>query len=138
MYAAPLGVFGAVAYTVDTSVWESSPAPETPRTMYVVLAFFIFCVLFWACPSRCGRVSPSSVSSTPSPSRHHRLRYASSEATLPSPIEQLGVLRRPREIVAFVLPTGYSFNMDGASLYQSLAYFCGQAAGCTSASPASY
>ena len=42
-------------------------------------------------------------------------------------LEGFGV---PRQIVAFVLPTGYSFNMDGASLYQSLALiFVAQAAG---------
>ena len=42
-------------------------------------------------------------------------------------MELLGV---PRETVAFVLPTGYSFNLDGSSLYQSLALiFVAQAAG---------
>jgi Na+/H+-dicarboxylate symporter len=42
-------------------------------------------------------------------------------------MERFGV---PRETVAFVLPTGYSFNMDGASIYQSLALvFVAQAAG---------
>jgi Na+/H+-dicarboxylate symporter len=42
-------------------------------------------------------------------------------------MEEFGV---PREIVGFVLPAGYSFNMDGASLYQSLAlFFVVQAAG---------
>src|SRR5260370_7406378 len=55
---------------------------------------------------------------------------ASSEATLPSAIEQLESFGVPREIVAFVRPTGSSFNMDGARLYQSLAlFFVVQAAG---------
>src|SRR5262249_50227931 len=45
-------------------------------------------------------------------------------------MEQMESLGAPREIVAFVLPTGYSFNLDGASLYQSLAlFFVVQAAG---------
>jgi Na+/H+-dicarboxylate symporter len=55
---------------------------------------------------------------------------ASSEAALPlafQKVEQLGV---PRHIAAFVLPTGYSFNMDGTALYVSLAaMFVAQAAG---------
>jgi len=55
---------------------------------------------------------------------------ASSEATLPRALEEMELFGVPRETVAFVLPTGYSFNMDGASIYQSLALiFVAQAAG---------
>src|SRR6266567_1270759 len=97
MYAAPLGVFGAVAYTVGhLGLGVLLPLLKLLATMYVALGF----------------------------------ATASSEATLPRAIEQLESFGVPREIVAFVLPTGYSFNMDGASLYQSLAlFFVVQAAG---------
>jgi len=55
---------------------------------------------------------------------------ASSEATLPRALEEMEKFGVPGETVAFVLPTGYSFNMDGASIYQSLALiFVAQAAG---------
>jgi len=55
---------------------------------------------------------------------------ASSEAALPRAMENMEALGVPRETVAFVLPTGYSFNLDGSSLYQSLALiFVAQAAG---------
>src|SRR5260370_14240304 len=55
---------------------------------------------------------------------------ASSEAALRRAMGQMESLGVPRETVAFVLPTGYSFNLDGSSLYQSLALlFIGQAAG---------
>jgi proton glutamate symport protein len=55
---------------------------------------------------------------------------ASSEAALPRAMEEMEALGVPRETVAFVLPTGYSFNLDGSSLYQSLALlFVAQAAG---------
>jgi proton glutamate symport protein len=55
---------------------------------------------------------------------------ASSEAALPRAMEQMESFGVPRETVAFVLPTGYSFNLDGSSLYQSLALlFVAQAAG---------
>jgi proton glutamate symport protein len=55
---------------------------------------------------------------------------ASSEAALPRAMEKMEWLGVPRETVAFVLPAGYSFNLDGSSLYQSLALiFVAQAAG---------
>jgi proton glutamate symport protein len=55
---------------------------------------------------------------------------ASSEAALPRAMENMEAFGVPRQTVAFVLPTGYSFNLDGSSLYQSLALiFIAQAAG---------
>jgi proton glutamate symport protein len=55
---------------------------------------------------------------------------ASSEAALPRAMEAMEAFGVPRQIVAFVMPTGYSFNLDGASLYISLAaMFVAQAAG---------
>ena len=54
----------------------------------------------------------------------------SSEAALPRAMEVLEKLGVPRPIVAFVMPTGYSFNLDGTTLYLSLAaIFVAQAAG---------
>lgn len=55
---------------------------------------------------------------------------ASSEAALPLAMERMEQLGVPRRIVAFVLPTGYSFNLDGSTLYLALAsVFVAQAAG---------
>jgi len=54
----------------------------------------------------------------------------SSESALPKAMENLARLGVPRRIVGFVLPTGYSFNLDGTTLYLSLAsVFIAQAAG---------
>ena len=54
----------------------------------------------------------------------------SSEAALPRAMEEMEAMGVPRRIVAFVLPTGYSFNLDGTTLYLSLAaLFVAQAAG---------
>ena len=54
----------------------------------------------------------------------------SSEAALPRAMEEMEGIGVPRQIVAFVIPTGYSFNLDGSSLYLSLAsVFVAQAAG---------
>ncbi len=54
----------------------------------------------------------------------------SSEAALPKAMLNMETLGVPREVVSFVIPTGYSFNLDGTSLYLSLAsVFVAQAAG---------
>jgi proton glutamate symport protein len=54
----------------------------------------------------------------------------SSEAALPKAMEEMEGLGVPRQIVAFVIPIGYSFNLDGTSLYLSLAsVFVAQVAG---------
>jgi Na+/H+-dicarboxylate symporter len=129
MYAAPLGVFGAVAYTVGhMGVGVLLPLLKLLATMYLALAFFILCVLLpillWA------RIPLKRFTSAAAEPVTLGFATASSEATLPRAIEQMESFGVPREIVAFVLPTGYSFNMDGASLYQSLAlFFVVQAAG---------
>jgi Na+/H+-dicarboxylate symporter len=55
---------------------------------------------------------------------------ASSEAALPLALENMETFGVPRHIVGFVLPTGYSFNLDGTTLYLSMAsVFVAQAAG---------
>jgi proton glutamate symport protein len=54
----------------------------------------------------------------------------SSEAALPLAMERMEQLGVPRQTVAFVMPTGYSFNLDGSTLYLALAsVFVAQAAG---------
>jgi proton glutamate symport protein len=54
----------------------------------------------------------------------------SSEAALPKALQNMEAMGVPREIVSFILPTGYSFNLDGTSLYLSMAsIFVAQAAG---------
>ena len=54
----------------------------------------------------------------------------SSEAALPRAMQAMESIGVPRRIVAFVMPTGYSFNLDGTTLYLSLAsIFVAQAAG---------
>src|SRR6266481_4031012 len=129
MYAAPLGVFGAVAYTVGhLGLGVLLPLLKLLATMYIALAFFTVCVLLpillWA------RIPLKQFIQIAAEPVTLGFATASSEATLPSAIEQLEKFGVPREIVGFVLPAGYSFNMDGASLYQSLGlFFVVQAAG---------
>ncbi len=55
---------------------------------------------------------------------------SSSEAALPKAMENMEALGVPRRVVSFVIPTGYSFNLDGTTMYLSLAsIFAAQAAG---------
>ena len=129
MYAAPLGVFGAVAYTVGhLGLGVLLPLLKLLATMYIALTFFIVCVLL---PIVMGaRIPLKRFIDIVAEPVTLGFATASSEATLPRAIEHLELFGVPRQIVAFVLPTGYSFNMDGASLYQSLAlFFVVQAAG---------
>jgi proton glutamate symport protein len=129
MYAAPIGVFGAVAYTVGhLGVGVLLPLLKLLGTMYAALFFFIGSVLF-----------PIAVFSGVPVKRFLQavaepvtiaFATASSEAALPRAMEQMERFGVRRDTVAFVLPTGYSFNLDGSSLYQSLALiFIAQAAG---------
>ena len=129
MYAAPLGVFGAVAYTVGHSgLSVLLPLVKLLATMYVALTFFIVFVL--APILLLARIPMKPFFRAVSEPVTLGFATASSEATLPRAMEVMEAFGVPRHVVAFVLPTGYSFNMDGASLYQSLALiFVAQAAG---------
>ena len=129
MLAAPIGVFGAIAYTVGhMGLGVLMPLLKLLATMYVALGFFVFCVLLpialiiRAPLKRFLRAVAEPVTIA--------FATASSEAALPIAMEKMESIGVPRETVAFVLPTGYSFNLDGSSLYQSLALiFVAQTAG---------
>jgi proton glutamate symport protein len=129
MYAAPLGVLGAVAYTVGhMGLSVFLPLLKLLATMYVALVFFVLAVLLPILLLVRIPLKPFLRVATEPVTLG--FATASSEATLPRAMELLEDFGVPRQIVAFVLPTGYSFNMDGASLYQSLALiFVAQAAG---------
>jgi proton glutamate symport protein len=129
MYAAPIGVFGAIAYTVGhLGLGVLLPLLKLLATMYVALVFFITCVLFPI--ALLARVPVKRFLRAVTEPVTIAFATASSEAALPRAMEQMESFGVPRETVAFVLPTGYSFNLDGSSLYQSLALlFIAQAAG---------
>jgi proton glutamate symport protein len=129
MLAAPVGVFGAIAYTVGhLGLGVLLPLLKLLATMYVALIFFISCVLFPI--ALLARVPVKRFLRAVTEPVTIAFATASSEAALPRAMEQMEAFGVPRETVAFVLPTGYSFNLDGSSLYQSLALlFIAQAAG---------
>ena len=129
MYSAPVGVFGAVAYTVGhLGLGVLLPLLKLLATMYVALVFFIVCVLFPI--ALVAQVPVKQFLRAVTEPVTIAFATASSEAALPRAMEEMESFGVPRETVAFVLPTGYSFNLDGSSLYQSLALlFIAQAAG---------
>src|SRR5437879_4404686 len=129
MLAAPIGVFGAVAYTVGhLGLGVLLPLLKLLATMYVALVVFVTCVLLRI--ALLVRVPINQFLLAAAEPVTIAFATASSEAALPRAMEQMEALGVPRETVAFVLPTGYSFNLDGSSLYQSLALiFIAQAAG---------
>src|SRR5713101_5672897 len=129
MLAAPIGVFGAIAYTVGhLGLGVLLPLLKLLATMYVALVFFLTCVLFPI--ALLARIPVKRFLRAAAEPVTIAFATASSEAALPRAMEQMESFGVPRETVAFVLPTGYSFNLDGSSLYQSLALlFIAQAAG---------
>src|SRR5258705_11002137 len=129
MLAAPIGVFGAVAYTVGhLGLGVLLPLVKLLATMYVALVVFVTCVLLPI--ALLVRLPIRKFLSAAAEPVTIAFATASSEAALPRAMEGMESLGVPRETVAFVLPTGYSFNLDASSLYQSLALiFIAQAAG---------
>ena len=129
MLFAPVGVAGAIAYTVGTMGFGVLVnLLKLVATLYAALTVFILCVflpiaLIARLPlKRFFRavVEPASIA----------FATASSEAALPRAMEAMEAFGVPRQTVAFVIPTGYSFNLDGSTLYQALAaIFVAQAAG---------
>lgn len=129
MYFAPIGVGAAIAYTVGhMGLGILVNLFQLLATLYMALIVFLLGVLLpialaTGVPIKKfvnAIVGPVSIA----------FATTSSEAALPRAMENLEKLGVPRKIVAFVMPTGYSFNLDGTTLYLALAaVFVGQAAG---------
>ena len=128
MYAAPFGVFGAMAATIgDKGLGVLVNLGKLVLTLYAAEVFFVV-VVFGTVAAIAGIPLRRFV-------RHVKAPFllafstASSEAALPSALENMEKFGVPKHIVAFVLPTGYSFNLDGSTLYLTLAaMFIAQAA----------
>jgi len=129
MHYAPIGVGAAIAYTVGHGglrvLWNLA---WLVATLYLALAVLILLVflpiaIMFRIPIRKFAMAvkePAVIA----------FSTTSSEAALPRAMEVLERLGVPRRIVSFVLPLGYSFNLDGSTLYLSLAaVFVAQAAG---------
>jgi proton glutamate symport protein len=129
MAFAPVGVFAAIAATVGGQglaiLWTLA---KLVALMYVGLALFVLIVL--GAVSWLIRVPFLAFVKAIREPFLIAFTTASSEAALPKALEVMEGFGVPKSIVGFVLPTGYSFNLDGTTLYLSLAsVFVAQLAG---------
>jgi proton glutamate symport protein len=129
MRYAPVGVGAAIAVTIGTSgTAVLLPLVKCIAALYGSLIVF-FALLFGAMRILTRVHMPTFLRAIREPALI-AFTTASSEAALPRAMQVLDQLGIPRRIVGFVVPTGYSFNLDGSTLYLSLAVlFVAQAAG---------
>lgn len=120
MKVAPLGVFGLIGVTVSKFGLASLiPLGKLVITVYCAMIFFVFVVLGFV-----AKLSGTSILSLIKILKDEIiLAYttASSEAVLPKLMEKMEKFGCPKAITSFVIPTGYSFNLDGSTLYQAIA-----------------
>jgi aerobic C4-dicarboxylate transport protein len=129
MLFAPIGAFGGMAFTIGKyGIHTLVPLAKLMLTVYITMALFVFIVLNWIL-------------------KHYNisiwkfLKYireellivlgtSSSEAGLPSLMEKLERMGCSKPVVGLVVPAGYSFNLDGTTIYLSMAIiFLAQAFG---------
>ena len=129
MLFAPIGVAGAMAYTIGTMGFGvMANLLKLLVTLYAALIVFVSCVLLPV--ALIARLPIKKFFRAVAEPVSIAFATASSESALPRAMENMEAFGVPRQIVAFVLPTGYSFNLDGSTLYVSLAsIFVAQAAG---------
>ncbi len=123
MFLAPLGAFGGMAFTIGKyGIHTLIPLGKLMLSVYITMALFIFVVLNLIL-------------------KYYKLRIwsflkyireellivlgtSSSEAGLPSLMEKLERMGCPKSVVGLVVPAGYSFNLDGTTIYLSMATIC--------------
>lgn len=120
MFLAPIGAFGGMAYTVGKfGLHTLIPLGKLMLTVYVTMFIFIFIVLG-------GILKYYKINIW------HFIKYikeellivlgtSSSEAALPNLMDKLEKIGCSKSVVGLVVPTGYSFNLDGTSIYLSMA-----------------
>lgn len=129
MYYAPIAVFAAISYTIGHMGLDILfNLFKLLATLYVALIVFLIFVLLPV--ALIFRIPVRPFIRAVSEPATIAFATSNSESALPSAMESMEKFGIPRKIVAFVIPTGYSFNLDGTTLYLSLAsIFVAQAAG---------
>lgn len=120
MRFAPIGAFGALAFTVGQyGITSLGSLAKLIMTLYIACGFFVFIVLGGIC-----RANGFSLWKL---LRYFREEFlvvlgtSSTEPVMPRMLEKLQALGCKKGVVGLVLPTGYSFNLDGTAIYLSLA-----------------
>ncbi len=120
MNFAPIGVFGAISYTIaESGMGVMLNYAKIIGSLYFALVLFLFVILNIAC-----RIVGVSVFSVLRAIREPALlafTTSTSEAALPQAMKVMESFGASKNIVGFVMPTGYTFNLDGSTLYLALA-----------------
>lgn len=129
MLFAPVGAFGGMAYTIGKyGIRTLVPLAKLMVTMYTTMGLFVFVVLYFILRSY--RVSLWKFLKYIREELLIVLGTSSSEAGLPSLMEKLERMGCSKPVVGLVVPAGYSFNLDGTTIYLSMAtIFLAQAFG---------
>ncbi|WP_421399604.1 dicarboxylate/amino acid:cation symporter [Agrobacterium fabrum] len=129
MKAAPIGAFGAMAFTIGKyGISSVTNLAMLIGTFYITSALFVFVVLGAVC-----RYNGFSIVALIRYIKEELLLVlgtSSSEAALPGLMSKMEKAGCKRSVVGLVIPTGYSFNLDGTNIYMTLAaLFIAQATG---------
>ena len=120
MYAAPIGAFGAMAFTIGQyGIGTIVNLAELVVTFYATALLFVLVLL-----GGVARIAGFSILSLIRYLKDELLLVlgtSSSESAMPLLMEKLEAAGCPKSIVGLVVPTGYSFNLDGTNIYMSLA-----------------
>jgi aerobic C4-dicarboxylate transport protein len=126
MFFAPIGAFGGMAYTISKyGVKTLLPLGKLMLTVYTTMAFFIFFVLWMIL--KYYRISLLKFLKYIRQELLVILGTSSSEVAVPSLMEKLEKMGCSKSVVGLVVPAGYSFNLDGMTIYLSICMiFLGQ------------
>lgn len=120
MLMAPIGAFGGMAYTIGKyGIHTLLPLGKLMLTVYITMALFVFVVLYFIL--RYYQVNLFKFLRYIREELLIVLGTSSSEAGLPSLMEKLERMGCSKSVVGLVVPAGYSFNLDGTTIYLSMA-----------------
>ncbi|MEE3349033.1 MAG: cation:dicarboxylase symporter family transporter [Candidatus Gastranaerophilaceae bacterium] len=120
MYFAPLGIFGAIAHTVGANgLAILKNYFKVIGALYIAFAVFVVLVLFIVC--KIVRISFRNLLRALQEPAFLAFTTASSEAAFPKAMDIMERFGVPKNIIGFVMPTGYTFNLDGSTLYLAMA-----------------
>ena len=120
MWFAPVGVFAAIASTIGSSgIGILKNYVKIVFSLYFALILFLIFIIIFVC--KIVKIPVSGLIRVLKDPALLAFSTASSEAALPKAMEQMERFGVPKNIVGFVMPTGYTFNLDGSTLYLSMA-----------------
>ena len=129
MKVSPIGIFGAISHTVAVYGLDVLvPLLKLIGTLYLAIAIFLVILVVGA--AAVTKVNVFKFLKVIKEPMILAFTTSASEAALPIAMEKLERIGIPKHIVSFVLPLGYTFNLDGSTLYSAVAViFLGQAYG---------